>query len=142
MAVNDIGRVTPIWRGIYSAERAYELNDIVLDASGSVWWHVSEEITTGTAPGSGEVWAVVIDMGVFAEDIRTAIETAQAAVEAAEAARSGVTADADRAETAAENAETWALNASESAASVGAYAQAAETAKTAAETAIFTSISS
>lgn len=135
MAVNDIGRVTPIWRGIYSAERAYERNDIVLDAGGSVWWHVSEEITTGTAPGSGETWAAVIDMRIFSAAIQTAIAEAQAAVEAAEAARSGVTADADRAETAAENAETFARNASESAASVGAYAQAAETAKTAAETA-------
>lgn len=135
MAVNDIGRVTPIWRGFYSAERAYELNDIVLDAGGSVWWHVSEEITTGTAPGSGETWAAVIDMRIFSAAIQTAIEEAQAAVREAEEARAGVTADADRAETAAENAETWALNASESAASVGAYAQAAETAKTAAETA-------
>ena len=135
MAVNDIGRVTPIWRGIYSAERAYELNDIVLDAGGSVWWHVSEEITTGTAPGSGETWAAVIDMRIFSAAIQTAIEEAQAAVREAEEARAGVTADADRAETAAENAEIFARNASESAASVGAYAQAAETAKTAAETA-------
>lgn len=135
MATNDIGRVTPIWRGIYSAERAYELNDIVLDAGGSVWWHVSEEITTGTAPAEGETWAVVIDMRIFAENIRTAIAEAQAAVREAEEARAGVTADADRAETAAENAEIFARNASESAASVGAYAQAAETAKTAAETA-------
>jgi len=135
MATTDIGRVTPIWRGIYSDAASYELNDIVLDAGGSVWWHVSEEITTGTAPGSGETWAVVIDMRIFGADIQTAIEEAQAAVREAEEARSGVTADADRAETAAENAETYARNASESAASVGAYAQAAETAKTAAETA-------
>ena len=135
MATNDIGRVTPIWRGIYSDAASYELNDIVLDAGGSVWWHVSAEITTGTAPGSGETWAPVIDMRIFAEDIRTAIEEAQAAVQEAEEARSGVTADADRAETAAENAEIYARNASESAADVGAYAQAAEAAKTAAQTA-------
>ena len=44
MATNDIGRVTPIWRGFYSAATTYELNDIVIDTAGSVWWHKSEEM--------------------------------------------------------------------------------------------------
>ena len=135
MATNDIGRVTPIWRGFYSDAAQYELNDIVLDADRTVWWHKGHEITVGTAPAEGDVWGAVIDMGVFGASIREAIETAQAAVAAAQEAVAEVTADTERAETAAENAEISAQNAATSAADVGAYAQAAEAAKTAAQTA-------
>ena len=125
MATNDIGRVTPIWRGLYNAATAYELNDIVIDAGGSVWWHKGQEITTGTAPAAGDVWAAVIDMGVFASEIQAAIATAQAAVAAAQAAETGVDADVRRAETAAGNAETYAQNAQTSAADAGAKEQGA-----------------
>ena len=135
MATNDIGRVTPIWRGFYSAATAYELNDIVIDQAGSVWWHKGQTITTGTAPAAGETWAAVIDMSVFSGLIQAAITTAQTALAAAQEAVAEITADTERAETAAENAEASALSASESAASVGAYAQAAEEAKNAAQTA-------
>ena len=100
MATNDIGRVTPIWRGFFSAATTYELNDIVIDTAGSVWWHKSEEITTGVAPGSGEIWDAVIDMSVFSGLIQAAITTAQTALEAAQAAVAEVTADTERAETA------------------------------------------
>ena len=135
MATNDIGRVTPIWRGFYSDAAQYELNDIVLDADRTVWWHKGHEITVGTAPAEGDVWGAVIDMGVFGASIREAIETAQAAVAAAQEAVAEVTADTERAETAADNAEISAQNAATSAADVGAYAQAAEAAKNAAQTA-------
>ena len=135
MATNDIGRVTPIWRGFYSAGATYELNDIVIDTAGSVWWHKSPEVTTGVTPAAGAIWAAVIDMDVFSGLIADAIAQAQAALEAAEGAVAEVTADTERAETAAENAEASALSASESAAGVGALAQAAEAAKTAAQTA-------
>jgi len=126
MATNDIGRVTPIWRGFYSAATTYELNDIVIDTAGSVWWHKSPAQTTGEIPEAGEIWDAVIDMSVFSGLIQAAITTAQTALEAAREAVGEVSADTERAETAASNAETSALNAAESAASVGAQAQAAE----------------
>ena len=135
MATNDIGRVTPIWRGFYSAATTYELNDIVIDTAGSVWWHKSGELTTGVIPEAGEIWDAVIDMSIFSGLIQAAITTAQTALEAAQAAVAEVTADTERAETAADNAENSAAAASESAASVGACAQAAEEAKNAAQTA-------
>lgn len=125
MATNDIGRVTPIWRGFYSAAATYELNDIVIDTSGSVWWHKSEELTTGVVPAAGEIWDAVIDMSVFSGLIQAAITTAQTALAAAQAALADVAADMERAETAADNAENSAAAASESAAGVGALAQAA-----------------
>jgi len=126
MATNDIGRVTPIWRGFFSAATTYELNDIVIDTDGSVWWHKSPAQTTGVIPEAGEIWDAVIDMSVFSGLIQAAITTAQTALEAAREAVGEVSADTERAETAAQNAETSALNAAESAASVGAQAQAAE----------------
>lgn len=135
MAVNDIGRVTPIWRGFFSAATTYELNDIVIDTAGSVWWHKSKELTTGVIPEAGEIWDAVIDMSVFSGLIQAAITTAQTALAAAQEAVAEVTADTERAETAARNAEASALSASESAAGVGALAQAAEKAKNAAQTA-------
>lgn len=126
MATNDIGRVTPIWRGFFSAAATYELNDIVIDTDGSVWWHKSPAQTTGEIPEAGEIWDAVIDMSVFSGLIQSAIVTAQTALEAAREAVGEVSADTERAETAARNAETSALNAAESAAGVGAQAQAAE----------------
>ena len=135
MATNDIGRVTPIWRGFYSAATTYELNDIVIDTAGSVWWHKSEEQTTGVIPEAGEIWDAVIDMSVFSALIQAAITTAQTAVQAAQEAESEVAEDVQRAETAAQSAEASAEAASESAAGVGALAQAAEQAKNAAQTA-------
>lgn len=126
MATTDIGRVTPIWRGFYSAAATYELNDIVIDTAGSVWWHKSEELTTGVIPEAGEIWDAVIDMSVFSGLIQAAITTAQTALAAAQEAVAEVTADTKRAETAADNAENSAAAASESAAGVGALAQAAE----------------
>ncbi len=133
MATNDIGRVTPIWQGFYSAQTTYELNDIVIDLSGSVWWHKSEELTTGVIPADGATWAAVIDMSVFSALIQEAIETARTALENAQAAVAEVTEDTERAESAAQNAELSALSASGSAASAGAYAQEAERAKSAAQ---------
>lgn len=135
MVINDIGRVTPIWRGFYSAAATYELNDIVIDTAGSVWWHKSEELTTGVIPEAGEIWDAVIDMSVFSALIQAAITTAQTAVQAAQAAETGVAEDVRRAETAAQSAEASAEAASESAAGVGALAQAAEQSKTEAQTA-------
>lgn len=126
MATNDIGRVTPIWRGFFSSATTYELNDIVIDTAGSVWWHKSPAQTTGEIPEAGEIWDAVIDMSVFSGLIQAAITTAQTALAAAQEAVAEVSADTERAETAAQNAETSALNAAESAASVGAQAQAAE----------------
>ena len=126
MATTDIGRVTPIWRGFYSAAATYELNDIVIDTAGSVWWHKSEELTTGVIPEAGEIWDAVIDMSVFSALIQAAITTAQTAVQAAQEAESEVAEDVRRAETAAQSAEASAEAASESAAGVGALAQAAE----------------
>ena len=125
MATNDIGRVTPIWRGFYSAATTYELNDIVIDTAGSVWWHKSEEQTTGVIPDVGDIWDAVIDMSVFSALIQAAITTAQTAVQAAQEAESEVAEDVRRAETAAQSAEASAEAASESAAGVGALAQAA-----------------
>ena len=135
MATNDIGRVTPIWRGFFSAAATYELNDIVIDTAGSVWWHKSEELTTGVIPEAGEIWDAVIDMSVFSALIQAAITTAQTAVQAAQEAESEVAEDVRRAETAAQSAEASAEAASESAAGVGALAQAAEQSKTEAQTA-------
>ena len=133
MAVNDIGRVTPIWRGPYSAATEYELNDIVIDANGSVWWHKGQEKTTGTAPAEGAIWSALIDMRVFGDLIRESITTAQNAVEAAQAAEAGVEEDVQRAETAAQNAEAKAEAAAESEASAGAYAQSASNSETEAQ---------
>lgn len=135
MATNDIGRVTPIWQGVYDPERAYELNDIVITSDCSVWWHVSEDETTGVTPADGETWAPVIDMRIFSANIREAIDTAQQAVRDAQEAEAGVDADVRRAETAASGAESSARTAQSAANSAGAYSQAAQTAKTEAETA-------
>ena len=66
MATNDIGRVTPIWRGFFSAATTYELNDIVIDTAGSVWWHKSEELTTGVIPEVGEIWDAAVWAAFFA----------------------------------------------------------------------------
>lgn len=133
MATTDIGRVTPIWRGFYSAATTYELNDLVIDNSGSVWWHKSEDQTTGVAPVAGEIWDAVIDMSEFSGLIQAAITTAQTALAAAQAALADVATDMERAETAAQNAENSATAASESAAGVGALAQAAAASAAAAE---------
>lgn len=125
---NDIGRVTPLWKGEYSPTTAYELNDIVITADKTVWWHKGLTITTGEAPAEGPTWGAVIDMTTFDEKVRQAIELAQEAVEAAQAAEEDVAIDVARAEAAAGSAETHAQNAQTSANSAGAYAQAAETA--------------
>lgn len=129
MITNDLGRVTPIWRGPYSSETAYELNDIVLDAGGSVWWHVSAEATTGVDPAEGEIWAAVIDMRIFSATIQAAIAEARAVLEAAQEAEVDLEHYAERAETAANAAGTSAGAASEFASAAGRHAASAEEAK-------------
>ena len=135
MAVTDIGRVTPIWRGIYSAETAYELNDIVLDAECSVWWHVAEEVTVGVSPGPGEIWAAVIDMSVFSTAIQAAIAEAQEAVREAEEAAGTLEGFAERAEAAANDATLSAGAASDFATAASDEKRGAEAARAGAETA-------
>lgn len=125
MADNIIGRVTPIWRGSYSNGVTYDLNDIVIDSGGSVWWHKGRDKTTGIAPASGTVWAAVIDMTVFDTAIQQAIATAQEALRLAQEAVSEVTTDVERAETAAQNAETSAQAAARSATAAGTSAGSA-----------------
>ncbi len=112
MATMDMGRVTRIYQGDYSAEAAYELNDIVTYTDGSVYWHYSRETTTGVDCTDSSVWALVIDssgipaMVAAAQAAQTAAQTAQSA---SETAKSG-------AETAATNAGSYAASASENAA--------------------------
>lgn len=123
MAYEQLGRVQPLYRGDYSATTGYELNDIVM-YTGSVYWHKTDEITTGVAPTNTTVWAKIIDMSAAEEYIgqaETAAETAGSYKDTALNAKN----DAVTAQGAAEDAQEAAETAQ----------AAAETAQTAAETA-------
>lgn len=138
----DLGRVTPIYRGNYSAAESYELNDIVLYTDGCLYWHTAEAPTTGVAPTVTAAWtlafsgadvqAALAQLVTQAQAAKTAAETAQGI---AEAAQTG----AESAQAAAENAQSSAENAQDAAEEAQGKAQdaqdAAETAQAIAETA-------
>ena len=63
MANRDMGRVTPIYQGNYSATTRYELNDIVMYTDGCIYWHVGTTATTGTAPTDTTVWKLAARAG-------------------------------------------------------------------------------
>ncbi|MBO7687042.1 MAG: hypothetical protein J6V72_11695 [Kiritimatiellae bacterium] len=130
----DLGRVTPIYRGAYSAAEHYELNDIVL-SSGALYWHVSEEVTVGVAPTDTTVWTLAFS----GADVEAAIEQIKEDAEAiALGTRGGV--PIDNSDPYYHNNAAWyAAQASASATDANAAKIAAQGAQGAAETARDTS---
>ena len=116
MATVDLGRVTPLHRGTYSAATTYELNDVV-GYNGGTYWHKKEAPTTGVAPTNTSTWARIVD----SIDAETYIGRAETAASSAEA-------DATAAQTAAGSAASSAASAASSATAASASATAAEAA--------------
>ena len=115
MATFDLGRVTPLYKGDYSASASYELNDVVL-YNGNLYWHVQATATVGILPTDTTVWKLAFaDEGVRAE-IRGYADNAQASADSALASKSA--------------AATSASNASASASQAAQSAQTAQTAET------------
>ena len=115
MATFDLGRVTPIYKGDYSASTSYELNDVVL-YSGNLYWHIQATATVGILPTDTTVWKLAFaDEGVRAE-IRGYADNAQASADSALASKSA--------------AATSASNASASASQAALSAQSAQSAET------------
>lgn len=64
MAVTNLGRVVPLYKGTYSAAAQYTLNDIVA-YSGKVYWHTGSTPTTGVAPTNTTVWTLMVEPGAL-----------------------------------------------------------------------------
>lgn len=107
MATFDLGRVTPLYKGGYSASTSYELNDVVL-YEGNLYWHHKPTATVGVLPTDTTVWGVVFtDEGLRAE-IRGYADNAQ---ESADSALSSKTVAAQSASQASASASQAALSA-------------------------------
>lgn len=79
MATTNLGRVIPLHKGAYSATTPYELNDIV-SLNGSLYWHHSDNVTTGVSPSDTTVWTAVLNLSV-AESYIARAETAATSAE-------------------------------------------------------------
>ncbi len=127
----DLGRVTPIYRGAYSAAESYELNDIVLHTDGALYWHTSETPTTGVAPTVTATWTLAFS----GSDVEAAIEAIKEDAEAiALGTRGGVPVGSSDPYY-HNNAAWYASQASASATDANAAKVAAQGAQDAAETA-------
>ena len=127
MATFDLGRVTPIYKGDYSASASYELNDVVL-YNGNLYWHVKATATVGILPTDTTVWKLAFTDDGVREEIRGYADNAYASADSALASK---TAAAQSASQASASASQAALSAQSAQTAQGL----AETAQTAAETA-------
>ncbi len=124
-----VGRVVPLWRGLYSAETEYQLNHIVQHENGSVYWHKGKDATTGVNPTDENVWAKIVDAG----EITKYVDTAETAKEGALEAQKRATSAQSAAETAAKTAETAKTAAETAKADATTAKDAAQTSKESAE---------
>lgn len=126
MATFDLGRVTPLYKGDYSASTSYELNDVVL-YNGNLYWHVQATATVGILPTDTTVWKLAFaDEGVRAE-IRGYADDAQASKTAAATSASQASASASNASASASQAASSAQTASTKASEASTSAQTAST---------------
>ena len=121
MATFDLGRVTPLYKGDYSASASYELNDVVL-YNGNLYWHVQATATVGILPTDTTVWKLAFsDEGVraeireYADDAQTSKTAAAQSASQASASASASQASASQAASSAQSASTSEGNASTSA---------------------------
>ena len=111
MATFDLGRVTPLYKGDYSASASYELNDVVL-YNGNLYWHIQATATVGILPTDTTVWKLAFsDDGVRAE-IRGYADNAQASADSALASKSAAATSASNASASASQAALSAQSAS------------------------------
>lgn len=129
------------YKGIYAADTEYAYNDAVT-YNGSIYLHVGEESTTGTAPTDTDVWDKIFDASAASEDITAAVTQAQgyaAAASAAQTAAEAAVTDAEDAKLAAQTAQAAAEvaqgRAEDAVADAEAAQDGAEAAQAAAETA-------
>lgn len=129
MATFDLGRVTPLYKGDYSASASYELNDVVL-YNGNLYWHVQATATVGILPTDTTVWKLAFaDEGVRAE-IRGYADDAQASKTAAAQSASQASASASNASASASQAALSAQSAGTSEGNASTSASAAATSAT------------
>ena len=125
MATFDLGRVTPLYKGDYSASASYELNDVVL-YNGNLYWHVQATATVGILPTDTTVWKLAFaDEGVRAE-IRGHADNAQASADSASASKSAAATSETNAAASAQTATTKASEAAASATSAQEYDESAQ----------------
>ena len=129
MATFDLGRVTPLYKGDYSASASYELNDVVL-YNGNLYWHIQATATVGILPTDTTVWKLAFaDAGVRAE-IRGYADDAQASKTAAAQSASQASASASNASASASQAAASAQSAQTAEGNASASASAAATSAT------------
>ena len=127
MASFDLGIVTPLYKGDYSASASYELNDVVL-YNGNLYWHVQATATVGILPTDTTVWKLAFsDEGVRAE-IRGYADDAQASKSAAATSASSASASQTAETGATASAQTASAKASEASTSAQSAASSAQTA--------------
>lgn len=138
MATFDLGRVTPLYKGDYSATESYELNDVVL-YDGNLYWHVQAAPTTGILPTDATVWKLAFaDEGIreeirgYADDAQESADNASTSAQTAQTKASEAAASAESAreydesaQQSAVNAQTSATNAATSEANARTYAESA-----------------
>lgn len=126
MATFDLGRVTPLYKGDYSASTSYELNDVVL-YNGNLYWHVQATATVGILPTDTTVWKLAFaDEGVRAE-IRGYADNAQASADSALASKTAAATSASQASASASQAALSAQTAQTAETGATASAQTAST---------------
>ena len=125
MATFDLGRVTPIYKGDYSASASYELNDVVL-YNGNLYWHVKATATVGILPTDTTVWKLAFADGGIRAEIRGYADDAQASAEAASASATSASTSATSAQSSATSASQSATQASTSATNASASASLAQ----------------
>ena len=129
MATFDLGRVTPLYKGDYSASTSYELNDVVL-YNGNLYWHIQATATVGILPTDTTVWKLAFaDEGVRAE-IRGYADDAQASADSAQTSATNAAASAQTATAKASEAAASATSAQEYDESAQASAVNAQTSAT------------
>jgi len=145
MATFDLGRVTPLYKGDYSASASYELNDVVL-YNGNLYWHVQATATVGILPTDTTAWKLAFaDEGVraeirgYADNAQNSADSASASKTAAAQSASQASASASQAALSAQaaqtagtgataSAQTASMKASEATASAQTAASSAQTA--------------
>ena len=126
MATFDLGRVTPLYKGDYSASASYELNDVVL-YNGNLYWHVQAVATVGILPTDTTIWKLAFtDEGVRAE-IRGYTDNAQNSADSALASKSAAAQSASQASASASQAALSAQTAQTAETGATASAQTAST---------------
>jgi hypothetical protein len=124
MATFDLGRVTPLYKGDYSASASYELNDVVL-YNGNLYWHVQATATVGILPTDTTVWKLAFaDEGVRAE-IRGYADNAQNSADSALESKSAAAQSASQASASASQAALSAQTAQTAETGAAASAQTA-----------------